>query len=118
MKTKIVKILDVATTMWFLLGKPEESDSDWMRDIGWGGQPINLLVHLVSGGGIEGCMSTFRGSIEYDLQTYGPLSLSGTTVKLAKAVRDLKFEELPAILDVRKNEISKPKFDCWKGKRG
>ena len=100
MRVKTVKVLDDATEMWFLVGKPDLLDQGMLESVGW--EPsVTLLVHIRSGGGAEACMSTFKGHIEYDLQEYGPLEVSGTTVKLAKITRDMLFEDIPMVLDVR-----------------
>lgn len=102
MKVKTVKVLDDATEMWFLVGKPDSEDQEMLESIGWE-LDVTLLVHLKGGGGVEGCMSPFDGLIEYDLQEYGPLEVSGTTVKLAKITRDMLFEDIPTVLDVRED---------------
>jgi len=102
MKIKTVRILDSATEVWYLIGKPDSSDYELMESTGWGVQPVTLLINLKRGGGVEGCMATFRGSIPYDLQEYGPLDVNGTTIKLAEIVRDMPFEDIPEVLDVRK----------------
>ena len=99
---KTVKVLDIGTKMYFLIGRPEPSDLDMLESTGWGVQPVTLIINIKGGGGIEGCMSTFRGYVENDLQEYGPLSVSGTTVKLAKIVRDMELDNIPDVLDVRK----------------
>lgn len=101
MKTKIIKVLDDATEMWFMIGKPEASDSKMLEETGWGSQPVTLLVNFRRAGGVEGCMSTFEGYIPYDLKVRGPLSVSGTTTKLARIIRYLPLEEIPDVLDVR-----------------
>jgi hypothetical protein len=100
MRVKTVKVLDDATEMWFLVGKPDQGDQEMLESVGW--EPdVTLLVHIRSGGGVEACMSSFKGYIKYDLEEYGPMEASGTTVKLAKIIRDMLFEDIPVALDVR-----------------
>ena len=101
MKLKTVRVLDEATEIFYLIGRPESSDHEMMESLGWGNQPVTLLVNLKRGGGVEGCMATFRGSIPYDLQEYGPLDVNGTTIKLAEIVHDMPYEDIPETLDVR-----------------
>ena len=100
MRVKTVKVLDDATEMWFLVGKPDLLDQEMLESVGWESD-VTLLVHLRCGGGVEACMSTFNGFIEYDLQEYGPLKVSGTTIKLAEITHNMLFEDIPTVMDVR-----------------
>lgn len=102
MRMKTVKVLDDATEVWYLIGRPEASDREMLERTGWDDQPVNLLVKILGGGGCESCISTFKGYIPYDIEEYGTISLDSTAIKLATIVRDLPFEEIPTVLDVRK----------------
>jgi hypothetical protein len=101
MKTKIVKVKDYMTEEVFLIGKCEESDEWWMRKTGWGyPRDLLLIVHIQDGGGVRGCLSDFRGFIDYDLHEYGPLDVNRTNVKLVEYLKDKVFEDIPDEIDL------------------
>lgn len=112
MRVKAVHVLDDMTDCWFLVGKPEVKDAYMIADLGWGVKPEpefskspTLLIWLQRAGGVEGAMCSFKGNIKYDLKAYGPMGYSGTTHKLAQAMRDLTFEEIPLEIDLEEMDI-------------
>ena len=107
MKVKIIKVLDVGTESWYLVGKPEAADKEWMSRVGWG-DGITLIVHPCGGGYTEAAISHFTVP-EIDMRERGNMGVSSTSVGLAKAVREASFEDLPDVLDLR--EKKRGRFD-------
>ena len=102
MKTKVIKVLDEMTEVFYLVGKPEPSDREMLERTGWGDQAVTLLVKILGGGGCEACLSTFKGYVPYDLENNGTITVDGTSIRLATIVRDISYKDIPETLDVRK----------------
>jgi hypothetical protein len=100
MRIKAIHVLDDATDVYYLVGKPDENDEAWMRWAGWG-MGITLIVRPIGGGGAQAAISSFGGNMEYDLTDKGPVDVNSTSLGLVEAVRDLDFDDLPELVDLR-----------------
>ena len=99
MRVKAIRVLDDMTDVWYLVGKPDESDKAWMKWAGWG-PSVTLVVRPIGGGGAQAAISSF-GYAEGDLNEYDPIDISSTSVGLVEAVKGLCFEDLPELVDLR-----------------
>ena len=99
MRIKAIHVLDDGTDVWYLVGKPDESDDEWMRATGWGGN-ITLIVHQVGGGFTQAAISHFSVP-EIDLRERGNVDINHTSVGLVEAVKDLGFDDLSELVDLR-----------------
>ena len=84
--------------MFFLIGKPEKNDEWWLKATGWNHQNLTLLVLL--GSKVSACLSDFDYP-EYDLAVFGNIPVNGTTVRLARYVRNKSLSEIGDVIDLR-----------------
>lgn len=98
MRVKAVHVLDAGTDVFFLVGKMDESDSEWMRWAGWGGEPTLILKPRND---LTYAVISHFSCPEVDIEEKG-MSLDSTVLGLVNAVKDLDFEELPELLDLRR----------------
>lgn len=97
MRIKPIHVLDAGTDVYFLVGKMDESDSDWMRWAGWGGEPTLILKPRND---LTYAIISHFSCPEVDIPEKG-MSLDSTVLGLVNAVKDLCFEELPELVDLR-----------------
>lgn len=95
MKIKPVHVLDDMTDVWYLVGKMEFSDIEWMRWAGWGIgklQESPTLILKPRASMTDAVISHF-GCPEIDLQEKG-IDPDHTVMSLVLAVRNIPFEEI------------------------
>jgi len=100
MKIKPVRVLDAGTDVFFLVGKVDESDGEWMRWSGWGGYPT-LVVKMRAER--TWAMISHFDCPEIDIEERG-FSLDSTILGFVNAVKDLSFEQIPDLIDLRRIE--------------
>ena len=97
MRIKAIHVLDAGTDVYFLVGKMDESDAEWMRWAGWGGEPTLILKPRND---LTYAIISHFSCPEVDIEEKG-MSLDSTVLGLVKAVKDLPFEDLPELVDLR-----------------
>lgn len=98
MRVKAVHVLDAGTDVFFLVGKMDGSDVEWMRWAGWGGEPTLILKPRND---LTYAIISHFSCPEVDIPEKG-MGLDSTVLGLVNAVKDLPFEELPDLVDLRR----------------
>ena len=97
MRIKAIHVLDAGTDVYFLVGKMDESDSEWMRWAGWGGEPTLILKPRND---LTYAIISHFSCPEVDIEEKG-MSLDSTVLGLVNAVKDRAFDDLPELVDLR-----------------
>ncbi len=98
MKVKAVHVLDSGTDVFFLVGKMDASDEEWMNWAGWSGSPT-LIVKPRSD--MTYAVISHFSCPQVDISEKG-MSLDSTVLGLVNAVKDLAFEQIPGLVDLRR----------------
>lgn len=109
-QSKIVTVLDRGTKMVFIITKFESSDSEILMSRGWKlSKELTMITEIgtkvsstiLNEGIVKSSMSVFDYP-RYDIEMRtDKLSYTHTTHALAKMVRDMSFDEIPDVIDVR-----------------
>ena len=115
--TKLITVLDKGTKMVFMITKFEASDAEILMSRGWKlSEELTMITEvgtkvcsaMLNEGTAKSSLSVFNYP-QYDIgERSGKLHYSHTTHALAKVVRDMSFDEIPDVIDVKDVDITKP----------
>jgi hypothetical protein len=101
MRTKLIKVLDYATEMYFVIAEFDPDDYPLLKKTGWGIDPPPKLIIQISTGAAA-CISAFDHP-PYDIPKRShKLGVNNTTLCLATWVKNNSIDTLPGILDFTK----------------
>lgn len=115
-QSKLVIVLDDGTKMVFMITKFEASDTEILKSRGW---KVSDELTMITEVGIKVCSAMLNEGIakssisvfnfpKYDVEERsGKLHYSHTTHALAKVVRNMKFDEIPDVINVEDVDITK-----------
>ena len=103
LKIKAVHVLDAATDVYYLVGKPEIEDFAPMQWIGWGMRFTKEELPKVTSptlivkprANTTYCAMSHFDVPEIDLEERGNIEVDHTSLALARAVRNIPFEMIP-----------------------
>lgn len=99
---KLVRVRDRGTDMVFMVAKFEEKDRELLEKTGWSiSDKLSIIATL--GDKLAGSISTFNHPTYDIVERSDTLSYNGTTEGVAVFVRDTKFEDIPDVIDLRRN---------------
>jgi len=98
MRIKAVHVLDSWTDVFFLVGKMDALDEEWMRWAGWSGKPT-LIVKPCND--LAYAIISHFNCPQNDIPEKG-MSLDSTVLGLVNAVKDVPFEHIPELIDLRR----------------
>ncbi len=104
MQSKLVRILDEGTDTVFAVSKFEESDRELLEKTGWGLSPeLTMIIRI--GPDVASSMATFHVP-QYDIEERSAkLGYNHTTHGLVAMVKEIDFDKIPEVLDVRDFQI-------------